>query len=78
MCIQIADHCFESLIKKRVVWIIGHETKSSEIIWPVSGKKLVSGGRWPSGTDGQGAGGLRGIGWLVAGAVLGNCILIGS
>ena len=32
---------------------------------------------WDGRTDG-GAGGLRGIGWLVAAAVLGNCILIGS
>ena len=32
---------------------------------------------WDGRTDG-GAGGLRGIGWLVAAAVLSNCILIGS
>ena len=45
-----------ALRSKKLVWIIGHETKSAKIIQPVSGKKLVSGGllaEWDGGTGGR-------------------------
>ena len=87
--IQLAKlywHFFESRQTKKyaeselekLVWIIGHETKSTKILRPVLGKKLVSGVRWPSGrwTDREQAVCVE-LG-VVAGAVLGNCILIGS
>ena len=53
--------CFERRQTKKLTesefeklgWIIGHETKSTKIIRPVSGNKLVSGGRWLSGTGGR-------------------------
>ena len=61
---------------EKLVWIIGHETKSTKIIQPVSGKKLVSGGRWR--TDREQAVCVE-LGVVAASAtVLGNCILIGS
>ena len=61
---------------EKLVWIIGHETKSTKIIRPVLGKKLVSGGRWR--TDREQAVCVE-LGVVAASAtVLGNCILIGS
>ena len=40
---QTKKHTKPEFEKKKLVWIIGHETKSTKIIRPVLGKKLVSG-----------------------------------